>query len=314
MGQGMHAEGSDASSHGHVHSHAVTSRKLLSIALTITGIVLIAELIGAYVTGSLSLAADAGHMAVDSSSLVIALIAASLMTRPADDRRSWGWARSEIIAAAVQAGMLIIISGIVAWEAVGRLLYPEDIDAVSMGIVGVVGLVANIASILVLSSHRGASLNMKAAFLEVLNDALGSVAVIVSAVVAYLTQWSGADAVASLVIAGMMVPRAVVLLRRSVSVLMENAPEEIDVDEVREHIVNFPGVRELHDLHISTIATGLVTLSAHVVVEPTLTCNERDTLVHTVQECLASHFSIPIGHATIQVDSPTHYSHEQLTH
>ncbi|WP_018142476.1 cation diffusion facilitator family transporter [Alloscardovia criceti] len=303
-----------AESHDHNHSHAAASRGRLALALSVTAVILCAELIGAYVTRSLSLAADAGHMAVDSSSLVIALIAAHLMTKPRDERRSWGWARSEVIAAALQAGMLIVISFIVLWEAIHRFFKPETIDAVPTIIVGIIGLVANVLSLLILSAGRGASLNMRAAFLEVLNDALGSVAVIVSAIIVLIWGWSNADAVASLFIAVLMIPRAWTLLRRSMSILMENTPPELDVQEIKTHIYRVQGVQEIHDLHISTISTGLVAMSVHIVVDPELSGIQRDEIVHAVQACVAQHFEIPISHATIQVDSPLHFAHEELDH
>lgn len=307
-GEHSHAHG------GHTHSHAHASRGRLAAALAVTATILTVELVAAFLSGSLSLAADAGHMAVDSSGLVVALCAAHLMARPRDDRHTWGWARSEVLAASLQAGMLIVICAVVIWEGIERLLHPHEVEALPMLLVGVVGLVANGISLLILMGGRDESLNMKAAFLEVANDALGSCAVIAAALIAWLTGWVGADAVASLVIAAFMAPRALSLLRTSIGVLMEKVPEELDLSEVRMHVLEVPGVEGIHDLHVSTVSTGLVSLTAHIMVVPTLTAAERDSLVHALGECVHSHFPITIDHATFQLESQQHAAHERLRH
>lgn len=300
--------------HSHSHAHASSSRTRLAWALVVTVTVLVAELVGAAVTGSLALAADAGHMLVDSSGLVVALVAAHLMTRPRDDRHTWGWARSEVVAAALQAGMLAVICLLIAWEGVQRLMSPTSVEAVPMLVVGVIGLVANAASLMILSGGRGESLNMRAAFLEVSTDALGSVAVIVAALVTLGTGWERADSVASLLIAAVMAPRAMLLLRRSVRILMEETPDALDLAEVRAHMLQVPDVEDVHDLHASTIATGVVQLTAHVTVADTVPASRRRDIVHALQECVASHFPVEVGHSTFQLDTPEHRDHEVLRH
>jgi cobalt-zinc-cadmium efflux system protein len=299
---------------GHSHSHGSSSRTRLALALLVTMSVLVAELVGAAVSGSLSLAADAGHMLVDSAGLVIALVAAHLMTRPRDDRHTWGWARSEVVAAALQAGMLAVICLMVAWEAVNRLLAPTPLEPVPMLVIGIVGLAANVVSLGILAGGRGESLNMRAAVLEVANDALGSVAVILASVLALATGWDGGDAVASLFIVALMAPRAFALLRRSLRILMEETPESLDLSQVRTHILALPAVRDVHDLHATTIATGVVSLTAHVTVDEDATEHECRDLVHTLQTCVATHFAVPVAHSTFQIDSPGHRDHEVLAH
>lgn len=224
-----HSPGTEHGAHSHDHSHASASTTRLGWALAVTGAVVVAELLGAFWSGSLSLAADAGHMVVDASGLVIALIAARLMRRPRDEKHTWGWARSEVLAAALQAGMLLIISVMVVWEGAWRLVSPPEVEAGPMLIVGIVGLLANVVSLAILAGGREANLNMKAAFLEVANDALGSLAVIVAAGAEWALGWTRADAIASLLIAALMAPRALALLRRSVAILMEQAPTSVDV-------------------------------------------------------------------------------------
>ena len=296
--------------HGHDHSHAVSSRKRLIGALAVTALVFVGELIAAYISGSLSLAADAGHMAVDSSGLVIALLAAHLSLRPRDNAYTWGWARSEVIAAALQAGMLLAICLIVAYEAVERLWENQSLQPLPMLVMGVVGLLANLISLAILAGGRGANLNMRAAFLEVANDALGSVAVIVAALVALATGWGRADAVASLLIA----PRALHLLQRSTAILMEATPSELNLDELRRHMCCLPGVVNVHDLHVSSVSSGLVVLTAHVQVDGQVTAAERDLIVHDLSECAAHHFPVEIDHATFQLETARHAGHEHLEH
>ena len=300
------------SAHPHDHSHASASTKRLAWALAVTGTVVVAELIGAFWSGSLSLAADAGHMVVDASGLVIALVAAHLTRRPRDDKRTWGWARSEVLAAALQAGMLVIISVMVAWEAAWRLASPPEVEAGPMLLVGVLGLVANAVSLLILAGGRDANLNMRAAFLEVANDALGSVAVIVAAGAEWAFGWGRADAVASLLIAILMAPRALTLLRRSVAILMEQAPASVDVGELRTHMMDVDGVLGVHDLHVVAVSSHLVTVTAHVTVTHESDGPHRDRIVHQLGECACHHF--PIAHSTFQLECPEHASHEHLAH
>lgn len=308
---------SHSHSHGHSHDHSHThaaSRRRLAVALGITATIFCAELIAAFFTSSLSLAADAGHMAVDSAGLVIALIAASLSLRPRDDRRTWGWVRSEVIAAAFQAGMLVIISLLVAIEGVERLISPVDVHAGPMLWVGIIGLVANALALAVLSGGREASLNMRAAVLEVANDALGSLAVIIAAVVEMLDGWSRADAFASLFIATLMAPRALMLLLRTLRILMEQVPEQIDLAQVRAHMLSIPLVEEVHDLHVTSVASNLVNVTAHISVAESVSGHQRDQIIHSLNECAMHHFPVEIAHSTFQVESLSHARHEHLQH
>ena len=302
-------------SHGHDHSHGHSaSRKRLAIALAITATIFLTELVAAFFTSSLSLAADAGHMAVDSAGLIIAFIAASLAMRPRDNRRTWGWARSEVLAAAFQAGMLVIISLLVAIEGIQRLVSPVEVRATPMLWVGILGLVANALSLMVLISGRHASLNMRAAVLEVANDALGSFAVIIAATVELIGGWSRADALASVFIAFLMAPRACMLLLRTLRILMEEVPAEIDLEQVRQHMLSIPLVEDVHDLHVSSVASNLVTVTAHIEVSEAVTAGQRDQIIHSLNECAMHHFPVEIAHSTFQVESISHAQHEHLQH
>ena len=206
----------------HEHDHAQGAGPTrLAVALALTSTVLLGEVVVGWLSGSLSLLADAGHMATDSAGLVVALLAAHLASRPSTDRSTWGMRRSEVIGAALQAGMLSLVGVTVAVRAVLNLVRPETIHADGMLVMGVIGLAANLASLLVLSGGHAASLNMRAAILEVTGDALGSLGVIVAGFVIRLTGWVQADAVASLLIAALIVPRAGALLRAAGRVLMD---------------------------------------------------------------------------------------------
>ena len=307
-----HSPGTEHGAHSHDHSHSSASAVRLGWALAVTGAVVVAELLGAFWSGSLSLAADAGHMVVDASGLVIALIAARLMRRPRDEKHTWGWARSEVLAAALQAGMLLIISVMVVWEGAWRLLSPPEVEAGPMLLVGVVGLLANVVSLAILAGGREANLNMKAAFLEVANDALGSLAVIVAAGAEWALGWTRADAIASLLIAVLMAPRALTLLRRSVAILMEQAPTSVDVRQLRAHMLDVDGVLDVHDLHVAAVSSHLVTVTAHVTVSAESDGPSRDRIVHQLGECACHHF--PIAHSTFQLECPQHREHEHLGH
>ena len=297
---------------GHSHNHgAGASRGRLLVALCLSSTVLVAEIVTAFLTGSLALLADAGHMLTDVVGLVIALTAAHLSVRPATDRSTWGMRRAEVIGAALQAGMLAVVGVFVAFKAVHNLVAPPQVEASGMLVMGVIGLTANVVALLVLSGGHGDSLNMRAAFLEVLNDALGSVGVIIAAAVVARTGWTRADAVASLVIAVLILPRAVVLLRSALAVLMDFTPEELDLAQVRTHMLGVDHVEEVHDLHAWTVASGMPVLTAHVVVrDECLRDGHTEEILDRLQGCVAEHFPVRIQHATLQLEPVSHLEHE----
>lgn len=304
--------------HDHDHGQALTAaadRRRLALVLAITGSVLVAEVVGAIWTGSLALLADAGHMLTDAAGLVLALLAAHLVTRPATRRRTWGFQRAETLAAAAQALLLLAVGVYVCVEGIRRLFEPPEVASIGMLVFGVVGLVGNVICIAVLARSRTANLNLRAAFLEVVNDALGSVAVIVAAVVIATTGWTRADAVVSLVIAGLILPRTVTLLRDTGRVLLESTPVGLDLDDVRHHILEVPHVQGVHDLHASQIATGLPVLSAHVVVDDDCFRDGHiPQLLDQLQACVADHFPVSVEHSTFQFEPVSHSQHETGHH
>ncbi|CCG02185.1 cation diffusion facilitator family transporter [Blastococcus saxobsidens] len=305
--------------HAHGHDHAGDrggDRRRLAIVLALTATVLVVEVVGALVTGSLALLADAGHMFTDAAGLVIALIAATLALRPATARRTWGYRRAEVLGATLQAAVLLAVGAYIFIEGIRRLLEPPEIATTGVLVFGAVGLAANAIGIVVLTrGGRSSNVNMRAAFLEVLNDTLGSVAVLVAAGVIALTGWHRADAVASLFIAVLIVPRTIRLLRETVSVLLESTPPGLDLDEVRKHLMALPHVLEVHDLHASQITSGLPVLTAHVVVEDSCFSDGRSPqLLDQLQACLAGHFPISVEHSTFQLEMAAHADHELPAH
>lgn len=300
---------------GHDHDVAESNRVRLGVAFTITVTVLAAEVIGAWVTGSLALLVDAGHMLTDAGGLLMALLAATAMRRPPTSRRTWGWARIEILAAGAQAAILLAV-GIYAFvEGLQRLFTPPEVTAGGLLLLGALGLTANVVCVLVLSGGRGHNLNMRAAFLEVVNDAFGSVAVIVSALVIQYTGWTQADAVAGMLISILIVPRALTILRQAGSVLLETVPQGLKLDDVRTHLLGLPHVTDVHDLHASLIGTGLPVLTAHIVVEDQCFHHgHADELLDQLQDCVRQHFPVSVEHSTFQLEPASHASHENDTH
>lgn len=294
------------------HNHAPSEagavpgdfRRKLWVAFAITATLVAVQAVGAFVTGSLALLTDTAHAVTDASGLLVALIAASLMLRPATARRTWGFRRIEVIAALGQASLLLVVGTYTAVEGVRRLFEPPEVPAGELLIFGVVGLAANIVAIVILSSSRAANFNMRAAFLEVLNDALGSLGVIVAAIVIATTGFLQADAIAGLFIAALIVPRAFKLMRETGSVLMEFTPQGLDLDAVRAHILELDHVKDVHDLHASTVATGLPTIAAHVVVEDEcFTDGHAAEVLTRVKECVAEHFPVSVLHSTFQIET-----------
>ncbi|WP_123697499.1 cation diffusion facilitator family transporter [Agrococcus jenensis] len=308
MGGGhVHA---DAHAHG---SGAGTNR--IAIAFGITAALFAAQVVGSIVTGSLALLVDTVHMLTDVAGLGVALGAQALVRRPPSGRRTWGLVRVEVLAAAAQAAALLIVALVVVVEGVRRLAEPTEVPGPLLLAFGVVGLVGNLVALAVLAGGRGSSLNLRAAFLEVLNDAIGSVAVIAAGAAIWLWGFQQADLVASALVAALIVPRSVVLLRDTGRILLEAAPAELDLDDVRAHLEQQPHVLAVHDLHASTLGTGSHQLTAHVVVEEACFHDgHAPRILDALQTCVAEHFPVPLEHATFQLEPPGHADHERPTH
>lgn len=291
------------------------TRGKIAVAFAITATILLAQAIGAALTGSLALLTDTVHMVIDASGLLMALVAATLVRRPPSSKRTWGYRRAEVLAALAQAAVLAGVGVYVVVEAVGRLRKPPDMPSKTLIVFGVVGLVGNAASMLALASARRSNLNMRAAFLEVANDALGSLSVIVAAVVIATTGWQRADAVAGLFIATLILPRAVKLIGEAGAILMETTPRGLDLDEVRRHMLSLDHVLGVHDLHASTVATGLPVISAHVVVgDDCFQDGHAVAILEDLRTCVAEHFDVAIRHSTFQLETRSASQRESGIH
>jgi cobalt-zinc-cadmium efflux system protein len=298
----------------HDHAHTGSNRTRLGIAIGIVACVLAVEAVGAWLTGSLALLADAGHMFSDLAGLVIALAATVVAARPATDRQTFGYQRAEVFGALLNGLILVAVAVAVMIGVVSRLISasPAEVRGVPMLVVAVIGLVANLAALLLLRPAAGRSINMRGAYLEVLGDTLGSVAVILAALIILATGFQQADAIASLLIAAMIVPRAFALLRDVVRVFSESVPADTDIAEIRTHLLGAPGVVAVHDVHVWAITSGAHVFTAHIVVDPELLhSGGAGALLTELSDCLAQHFDVehstfqlePAGHAT-QADHP----------
>jgi cobalt-zinc-cadmium efflux system protein len=300
--------------HGHGHGHAAgraADRTRLRWVLAVTGSVLVVEVVGALLTGSLALLADAGHMATDAGAVVLALGASYVASLPGGKRSTFGYHRAEVLAALVNALVLLGVCAYLAYAGISRLSDPQDVEAGAMVLFASFGLVANGVSMLILNRGDTGSLNIRGAANEVFADLLGSVLAVAAGVVILVTDWQRADPVASLVIAVMILPRAFLLLRDAAVVLLEIAPQGLDLDDVDHHLRHVAGVVDIHDLHAWTITSGIASLSAHVTVtDDALAERGVGAILDELCACVAEHFDV--RHATFQVEPVSHEAHEDL--
>ena len=297
------APGAGHSSHGgHDHNHgANASTRQLGLALALTGTFLVVEAAYAFISGSLALLSDAGHMLTDAAALALSLLAVKAGERPADRRRTFGYRRTEILAAALNAAALLAVGGYILYEAVQRLREPVAVQTTPMLVVAVLGLIVNLLSARILAGGQEGSLNVRSAYLEVLSDLLGSAAVIVGAILIMFTGWTWVDPLLGAGIGLWVIPRTWRLLSESVNVLLEGAPAGLDLDTLRAELSALPGVTEVHDLHVWSITSGEHSLTVHLVSGSTAGNAE---LLAAAQEVAGRH---GIEHVTVQVEPPGHH-------
>jgi cobalt-zinc-cadmium efflux system protein len=304
-----HPHGIDPAHQGADH------RRRLALVLTITATILLVEIVGAVLSGSLALLADAGHMLTDAAGLLIAFLASALSARPATDRRTWGYRRAEVLAATLQAAVLLAVGGFVLIEGIRRLMAPPQVSSGVMAVFGSVGLAGNLVSMRMLTRGGGDTYNLRAAVLEVANDALGSGAVLLAAVIIAATGWLRADALVSILIGALILPRTLRLLRETSEVLLETTPRGLDMAHVRQHILDLPHVQAVHDLHASQIAAGLPVLTAHVVLDDSCFHDgHAPQVLDQLQSCVAEHFQLSVEHSTFQLEPRSHADHEAPLH
>lgn len=294
------------------HSHTVitnSNSKYLWIALGLTSTFMIAEVIGGIVSGSLALLSDAAHMLTDVSALAISLMAIKIGKRAADTKRTFGYYRFEILAAAFNAILLFLVAIYIIYEAYQRINNPAEIQTISMLIIASIGLVVNLISMYLLSSGKDHSLNLKSAYLEVWSDMLGSVGVIVGAIIIKYSGWLWVDSVIAVAIGLWVLPRTWILLKDTLNVLLEGVPEDIDLNNVRDAILSTDGVEGVHELHVWAITSGKTSLTAHVVINKERNC---EFVLSLLRDNLASQFNIT--HTTLQHEYTQCKSDAEICH
>lgn len=283
----------------HAHSAAGTNKRQLLIVFSLTTVYLFAEVVGGLLTHSLALLADAGHMLTDVAGLGLALLAIRFAERPATPEHTYGYYRVEILAALTNAVVLIGISLYILVEAWERFRNPPKVESGVMLVVAAVGLAVNIAGMHLLRRASEGSLNMKGAYFEVLSDMLTSIGVIVAAILMLTTGWYYADPLISAGIGLFILPRTWLLLREAVGVLLEGTPSDVNLPAVREKVTGLPGIKEMHDLHVWTLTSGVNAMSAHVVIlEETM----HDEVLSAVHDLITRDFRI--AHVTVQLEKP----------
>jgi cobalt-zinc-cadmium efflux system protein len=303
-----------AHSHGHAHGPGAGSdRRYLLTALALLAAFMLAEVITAILSGSLALLSDAGHMLSDVGAIGGALWAMALAARPPSGKWTYGWKRAEILSAAANGITLLVVAGIVTVEAIGRLIHPPAVDGGPVIAVAAAGIVVNVAAAWVLARANRSSLNVEGAFRHVLTDLYGFIGTVIAGIIIVTTGFTRADAIASLLVVALMGKAAWELLRDSGRVLLEAAPEDMDLEEVRAHLSGVAHVLGVHDLHAWTVTSGLPALSAHIVIaDPCFHDGHAPRLLDELQACLAGHFDVE--HSTFQLEAAAHAGHEPGTH
>ncbi len=298
------------------HGHAVSPRAdshYLAVALALIGAFMVGEVVAAGLSGSLALFADAGHMSTDVVALGAAAWAGRLALRPAGGPWTYGLKRAEILSAAVNGVLLVGVAAVITVEAASRLASPPTVEGSVVLGVALAGAVVNVVATAVLARANRSSLNVKGAFAHIVTDLYAFLATAAAGVVIVTTSWVRADAVASLVVAGLMVRAAWGLLRESGRILLQRAPENVSLSEVRAHITDVDHVIDVHDLHVWTLTSDLPTLSAHVVVDDhCFLSGHAPQILDALQSCLGDHFDVE--HSTFQLEPAGHAAHEQGRH
>ncbi len=278
------------------HDHIKTNKiKPLAIALSLTLTFFFVEAIGGAMLGSLALIADAAHMLTDVTALAVAITAIKIGQRAANSIKTFGYYRFEILAAAFNAVLLFLVAIYVLYEAYQRLSNPPEIYSMGMFFIASIGLTINLISLSLLKVDKDKSLNIKAAYLDVLSDMIGSIGVIIGAIIIYFTGWKWVDSAIGVLIGFWLLPRTWVLLKESINILLEGVPVGIDLEQIKKSLYAVPGVADIHDLHIWAITSGKVSLTAHIVIVSGYECAD---VLKTMREILRSKYDIT--HVTLQ--------------
>lgn len=284
---------------GHDHgTNSIRHEQPLWWAFGLTAAFVVVEVIGGLMTNSLALLSDAAHMGTDVIALAIALVAVRMSRRPADAKRTYGYARMEALGAMVNGGLLFLLAGYILWEAVGRFRSPPEVATGGMLVIASIGLVVNLISMRLLKAGSGESLNMKGAYLEVWSDMLGSVGVIIGALVIKLSGWTVVDPIIAVLIGLWVLPRTWTLLRAATQVLMQGVPEGLDLEAVRTMMLAHPGVEDVHDLHAWALGSKQPVLTAHVLLQAE--ASDPEGIRNTITSQLHEEFGVE--NVTLQVE------------
>ena len=281
------------------HSTISTNQRRLLIALAITGLMTVVELVGGVLSNSLALLGDAGHMFTDTLALGLSLFALTLARRPASQNRTYGFHRAEVLAALTNGAILILISVYIFYQAYRRFVEPPEVRGGLMLTVAAIGFVANLAGILVLRSASRGNLNVRGAFLHMWSDTISSVGVLAAGVIILVTGWTTADPIISIVIGLLILRGAVALVLESSDILLEAVPKHLDVARISNAVSRIKGVRDIHDVHLWTITSGMYALSCHVLIEDQMVSNSTQ-IVEEINQTLSREFGI--GHSTLQLE------------
>jgi len=297
---------SEAHSHNHEHTHGhenlrVTAggRQDLLIALSITVLMMIAEVVGGLLSNSLALLSDAGHMFTDNIALLLAFFAMKFATRPATGKKTFGFYRLEILAALLNGIVLVLISLFIMYQAYMRMVHPQPVEGRLMLLVAIISLVANVAGAFLLFKHSHASLNIRGAYLHIIGDALSSIGVVIGGIIIIYADWYLIDPILSIIISMIIIYGSWALVKESVNILLESVPAHIDIDTVTAEISQVEGVREAYHIHIWAITSGVYSMSAHVLIDDQLISGCRN-IVDEIRELLSKKFNIL--HSTIQLE------------
>ena len=286
-----------------------TDRRMLSVSLALLAAFMAFEVAAAIVANSLALLADAGHMLVDIGAIAGSLIAIRLAARPETGSHTYGLKRAEILAAAANGLALLVVAAVVGFEAIVRLVHPGPVRGGVLIVVAVIGVAVNLTATYLMSRANRRSLNIEGAFRHILTDLYGFTGTLVAGVVIVVAGFNRADAVASLLVVALMLKASVQLLRPALRILLEATPDDIDLEEVRRHLLELPEVKSVHDLHAWTLTSSLPILTAHVVVtDDCLNTGEAGRVLDHLQDCLAGHFDV--AHSTLQFEAAGHIEHE----
>jgi len=298
--------------HGHGHAHAVTTdsdHRYLTVTLFLFAAFMAFEVVTAFISHSLVLLADAGHMLADVGAIAGSLVALRLAARPETGSHTFGMKRAEILAAVGNGITLVVVSALVTFESIVRLVHPAAVHGALLIVVAAVGVAVNVAATATMSKANRRSLNVESAYRHVLTDLYGLIGTVIAGIVIVTTGFSRADSIASLVVVTLMLKAAISMLRPALRILLEATPEDIDLEEVRRHLLELHEVSSVHDLHVWTLTSSLPILTAHVVVtDDCINQGEIGRVLDHLQGCLAGHFDVE--HSTLQLEAIGHLDHE----